>query len=75
MVTLSKLGQLGKVQPHTLAVAKEFVARFPILQTWGYNPKSDGEHGEGRALDLMVFTDNNLHTSESLGERIYKAAW
>jgi hypothetical protein len=73
MVTLTGLGGLGKVRAHTKSVATEFSTRFRVLQFWGNG--ATGSHHEGRALDIMVFTNSSLATSRSLGEAIYKAVW
>lgn len=82
-VSLSPLGQLGACRPHTRSVAVEFVDRFPILQSWAYDPRSaarnpPGEHGQGRALDLMVFVDQQQNIGSggrALGQRIFDAMW
>lgn len=78
MVKLHPLADLGRCRPQTRQVAEEFVKRFPILQTWAFNPESHGEHGEGRALDLMVFVTDDQEIGEKgrlLGDRIFDAMW
>ena len=51
--------------PNAILVHRSVCALFPEVTTYG-GLRSDGEHGQGRALDIMV-------SSDSLGDAI--AAW
>lgn len=54
------LAKLGDVKPATRARATEFAEQFPkVTVMWGFDP-TGSEHGTGRALDIMVFQDNDL---------------
>ena len=79
-MALHPFDDLGPCRPHTRRVAEELVPLFNVLQTWAYDPKSaaktpPGEHGLGRALDLMVFVDQAQHTSSALGDKIAGYVW
>jgi hypothetical protein len=56
----SPLDTIGSVRPATRSRAVELADQFPALSVmWGFNP-GPNEHGTGRALDLMAFSNTGL---------------
>jgi hypothetical protein len=54
----------ARLTSNSIAVHRAVCAECPQVQTYlGYRPGDDGEHGEGRALDIMVYSDSALGDS------------
>ncbi len=54
----------GGLTSNAVVVYRAVCAAFPAVGTWGgLRPGDDGDHGTGRALDIMVYSDSSLGQS------------